>query len=47
MNDAERAPSRRNFRHSVLRGVDGSRGSRYASNTHEIRSESMVRSLHQ
>ena len=31
-------PSRRSLRHTVIRGVDGSRGSRYASNTHANRS---------
>src|SRR5207245_843734 len=33
------APSRRSLRQSALRGVDGSRGNRYASSNHEIRSE--------
>ncbi len=31
------APSRRSFRQSALRGVDGSRGSRYAKSTHAVR----------
>src|SRR5438067_2820859 len=33
------APSRRSLRQSALRGVEGSRGNRYASSTHEIRPE--------
>ena len=33
------APSRRSLRQSAMRGVDGSRGRRYASSTHEIRPE--------